>query len=440
MLASRLLLATLRTDPADTELVSHRLMLRAGMVRQLASGIYAWLPMGLRILKRVERVVREEMDRAGAQELLMPSVQPAELWRESGRWDKFGAELLRFKDRHQRDFCLGPTHEEIIGDLARRELHSYRQLPINLYQIQTKFRDEIRPRFGVMRAREFLMKDSYSFHMDEECLARTYQEMHTAYTRIFTRLGLRFRVVEADSGNIGGAVSHEFHVLADSGEDLIVYTEDGSYAANVEKASADGWHLTGSDLGFDLPVPEGRDVRIVRIGDPGPTGAPLAVARGIEVGHIFQLGTRYSEIMQIACLDAQGKSRALSMGCYGIGISRIAAAAIEQSHDEKGIIWPAELAPFQAVITPINMRKSPSLREAATALYQELSDAGVEILLDDRDERPGVMFADADLLGIPHRIVMSEKGLAQGQYEYKSRRAAEPQWLARADLLHKLIQ
>ena len=550
MLLSRYLLATLREAPADAEIISHRLMLRAGMIRQLAAGIYTWLPLGLRVLRKVEAIVREEMDNAGAQEILMSGVQPAELWRESGRWEKYGPELLRLQDRHEREFCLGPTHEEIITDLVRREIRSYKQLPANFYQIQTKFRDEIRPRFGIMRAREFLMKDAYSFHLTQESLQETYNLMYATYSRIFDRSGLTYRAVEADTGNIGGSTSHEFHVLADSGEDRIVYTENGKYAANIEMvpapdteltrmagqltmqavdtpgqhtieevsdflkipatqclktlivkgannplvalvlrgdhelnrvkaekldevakplefanadmiiktigcsigsigpvnlpipiiadhgavqvsdfvcgANREGKHLTGVNWDRDLPEPKEADLRQIADGEPAPDGSgPLKVVQGIEVGHIFQLGTKYSEAMKATCLDENGTSRTLIMGCYGIGVSRIVAAAIEQNHDDRGIIWPAAIAPFHTTIIPINMHKSQRLREAVTQMYNQLQEAGIEVLLDDRKERPGVMFADAELIGIPHRLTFSESGLDNRMLEYKSRRTGE---------------
>ncbi len=545
MKTSQLLLATLREAPSDAEIVSHRLMFRAGMIRQLARGIYTWLPLGLRVLRKVENIVREEMDSAGAQELLMPAVQPAELWQESGRWEQYGPELLRIDDRHQREFCFGPTHEEIITDLVRREIKSYKQLPANFYQIQTKFRDEIRPRFGIMRAREFLMKDAYSFHLGDESLQETYDLMFATYTRIFERLGLHFRAVMADSGNIGGNKSHEFHVLADSGEDLIVFSDGGDYAANIERAEAaktdadrpaataqlqtvstpgqhsiedvsqflqvepeqclktlvvhgeaglaalvlrgdhelnhvksekldgvaspltlaseddirqslgcgigsigpvdigipcyvdhaaaqladftcgankDDHHLTGVNWGRDLPEPESVDIRNVVEGEMAADGSgTLRYARGIEVGHIFQLGDKYSSSMKASCLDEQGKSVTLTMGCYGIGVSRIVAAAIEQNNDDKGIIWPAAIAPYELALVPINMHKSQRLRKAVMQLYKELVAAGIDVLLDDRRERPGVMFADMELIGIPHRIVFSERGLDEGQLEYKAR-------------------
>jgi prolyl-tRNA synthetase len=552
MRLSRFLLATLREAPADAEVVSHRLMLRSGMIRQLAAGIYTWLPLGLRVLRKVEAIVRQEMDRAGAQEVLMSGVLPAELWQESGRWDKYGPELLRLQDRHERQFCLGPTHEEIITDLVRREIRSYKQLPANFYQIQTKFRDEIRPRFGIMRAREFLMKDAYSFHLTEDCLQKTYDEMYATYCRIFDRLGLKYRAVLADTGNIGGSTSHEFHVLADSGEDTIVYTDNGKYAANIEMtpapdddvtrlaaretmqtvdtpnqhtieevsrflkvpaerclktlivkgnndglvalvlrgdhdlnkvkaekleavakplafasteliqktlkcnigsigpvnlnipviadhsalavadfvcgANQDGKHLAGVNWGRDLPEPQAADIRNVVAGEAAPDGAgALNIAKGIEVGHIFQLGTKYSSAMKAACLDEKGESKTLIMGCYGIGVSRIVAAAIEQNHDDRGIIWPAAIAPFEVALVPINMHKSERLRTAVMKLYQDLLDAGVEVLLDDRKERPGVMFADMELIGIPHRITFSESGLDAETIEYKSRTDSENQ-------------
>ncbi|HHH36630.1 MAG TPA: proline--tRNA ligase [Gammaproteobacteria bacterium] len=551
MRRSRLLLPTLKETPADAEVTSHRLMLRAGMIRRLAAGLYTWLPLGLRVLRKVEAVVREEMDRAGAQEVLMPAVQPAELWQESGRWDQYGPELLRLRDRHGREFCFGPTHEEVITDLIRREIRSYRQLPANFYQIQTKFRDEIRPRFGLMRAREFIMKDAYSFHLDDDSLQATYDRMYAAYTRIFTRLGLSFRAVLADTGAIGGRLSHEFHVLADAGEDAIAFSTDSDYAANVELAPAlppseprpepreplekvatpgqhsiaevsaalgvpparclktllvtaeaggtvalvlrgdhelnavkaeklpqvasplrfageeeiraaagcsagslgpvgldipvivdhaaaavadfvcganeDGWHYRGVNWGRDLPEPETADLRNVVEGDPSPDGrGTLVIRRGIEVGHIFQLGDKYSRAMNATCLDENGQAVVMTMGCYGIGVSRIVAAAIEQHHDERGILWPQAIAPFQVALLPLNMHKSRRLREAVENLYETLTAAGLEVLLDDRRERPGVMFADTDLVGIPHRLVLGERGLDKGMVEYKHRRDAEP--------------
>ncbi len=550
MQTSQLLLTTQREVPADAEVISHQLMLQAGMVRQIAAGIYTWLPLGLRALRKVENIVREEMDRAGAQEILMPGVQPAELWRESGRWEKYGPELLRLDDRHGRDFCLGPTHEEIITEMVRREVRSYKQLPANFYQIQTKFRDEIRPRFGIMRAREFLMKDAYSFHLSEESLRETYALMHESYRRIFRRMGLKFRAVMADSGNIGGSTSHEFHVLADSGEDRIVFSEDSDYAANIELAEAvpvqeerappgqamqrvatpgkhsieevcdflridagqclktlivhgasdelvalvlrgdhelnkvkaeglaqvasplsfagreeiravlgsdigsigphglsipmlvdhsaaavadfacganeDGWHLRGVNWGRDLPEPACAALRHVVEGEKLADGeGRIKIARGIEVGHIFQLGTKYSDRMKAKCLDETGRALTLLMGCYGIGISRVVAAAIEQNHDERGIIWPDAIAPYALALVPVHMHKSQRLREAVMALYADFKQAGIEVLLDDRKERPGVMFADMELIGIPHRLTLGERGLDAGKIEYQGRREGE---------------
>ena len=565
MRISRYLLATLRDAPADADVISHQLMFRAGLIRQIAAGIYNWLPMGLRVLRKVENIVREEMDRAGALEILMPSVQPAELWQESGRWEQYGPELLRISDRHEREFCYGPTHEEVITDLVRREIRSYKQLPANFYQIQTKFRDEIRPRFGIMRAREFLMKDAYSFHLTEDCLNSTYEKMYQTYCRIFDRFGLSYRAVEADTGNIGGKISHEFHVLADSGEDTIAYTDDGSYAANIEMvpasgsdlirpaplqvlesvdtpnqhtieevsrflkttpdkclktlivkgnevplvalvlrgdhelnrvkteklasvaapltfadtdtikkelkcnigslgpvnlkipviadhsalslsdficgANEDGKHLRGVNWGRDLPEVTGEDIRNVTAGEAAPGGiGTLNIARGIEVGHIFQLGTKYSKSMKATCLDENGDAVTLIMGCYGIGVSRIVAAAIEQNHDERGIIWPASIAPFHVYLVPINMHKSQRLREAVVKLYGELIDAGIEVLLDDRKERPGVMFADAELIGIPHRLTFSERGLDAGKIEYKERTDKDNQEVSLDNVLSFLKQ
>ena len=557
MRASHYLIATLKETPADAEIVSHQLMLRAGMIRKLAAGLYTWLPMGLRVLRKVEGIVREEMNRAGGQEVLMPAVQPAELWQESGRWDAMGAEMLRLTDRHQREFCFGPTHEEIITDLCRNELHSYRQLPANFYQIQTKFRDERRPRFGVMRAREFLMKDAYSFHLDDTSLQQTYQVMHEAYCRIFTRLGLDFRPVLADTGAIGGSGSHEFHVLADSGEDAIAFSTESNYAANVEKAEAlapqgprpapskpmtvidtpgkhsiaevceylgltpqqtlktlivhgadaegnlegvvalilrgdhelnpikaeklpgvfsplsmasdeeiraavgcnpgsigpvgigipviadrdailladficganeDGKHLSGVNWGRDLPEVQSADLRNVVEGDASPDGkGVLTIKRGIEVGHIFQLGKKYSEAMSATVLDENGKAVVMTMGCYGIGVSRVVAAAIEQNHDDKGIVWPEAIAPFQIALLPMNLQKSDLVRDTAERLYQELTASGYEVLYDDRGERPGVMFADMELLGIPHRLVIGERSLKEGTVEYKGRKDSDNQ-------------
>ena len=556
-------LTTLKEVPAEAEIVSHQLMLRAGLIRRLASGLFTWMPLGLRVLRKVEAVVREEMNRAGALELLMPAVQPAELWQESGRWDQYGPLLLRMSDRHGREFCFGPTHEEVITDIARRELRSYKQLPVNYYQIQTKFRDEIRPRFGVMRAREFTMKDAYSFDIDEAGLEVSYQKMHAAYTAIFERLGLTFRIVEADSGEIGGSKSQEFHVLADSGEDAIAYCDEDEYASNIETAATlppagqrpaatqelakiatpgvksiddlckmlgigadqtvktlivegtdkpvalvlrgdhelnavkaqklDGVaspltmaddatirkatgsqagslgpvglelpvyfdhavatladfscganeaekHYTGVNFDRDLPVPETVDIRNVVAGDPTPGGkGTLSIARGIEVGHIFQLGDKYSKAMGATVQDGDGKDRVMSMGCYGIGITRIVGAAIEQNHDDNGIIWPDPLTPFHVVLVPINMHRSDAVREAAEQLYGELGDMGLEVLFDDRDVRPGVKFADAELLGIPHRLVVSDRGLEAGELEYRHRRDEESRNLNR-DAALKLLQ
>ncbi|MEA3173791.1 MAG: prolyl-tRNA synthetase [Gammaproteobacteria bacterium] len=541
---------TLKEVPSDAEVVSHQLMLRTGMIRRLAAGLYVWLPMGLRVLRKAERIIREEMDRAGALELCMPTLQPAELWKESGRWTKYGPELLRFKDRHDRDFLYGPTHEEVITDIARRELRSYKQLPVNFYQIQFKFRDEIRPRFGVMRSREFLMKDAYSFHTDEASLAEGYRLMYEAYTRIFTRMGLKFRAVQADGGSIGGDTSQEFHVLADSGEDAIAFSDADDYAANLEMAATlpaagarapasqpltkvstpnarsiadltallqvsaaqcvktllvDGsendvvalvirgdhelnavksqklpgvanplrmagpervrgatgtepgfigpigfkgkiyvdhaaahladfvcganekdLHFTGVNWGRDLPESRSVDIRNAQAGDPSPSGrGSLQIARGIEVGHIFQLGQLYSKAMNATVLDEQGKALTMFMGCYGIGVTRVVAAAIEQNHDANGVVWSDALAPFQVVLVPINYQKSTRVQETADALYRDFTAAGIDVLLDDRDARPGVKFADSELLGIPHRIVIGERGLAAGNLEYRHRRDTE---------------
>jgi prolyl-tRNA synthetase len=538
---------TMKETPADAEVVSHQLMLRAGLIRREAAGLYSWLPFGLRVLKKVERIIREEMDRAGALELVMPVVQPAELWQESGRWSEYGPELLRIKDRHERDYVAGPTHEEVITDIARRELKSYRQLPVNFYQIQTKFRDEVRPRFGVMRAREFIMKDAYSFHLDQPSLTAGYRAMFAAYTRIFTRTGLTFRAVRADSGAIGGDVSQEFHVLAASGEDAIVFSDGDDYAANLEAAAAvppatprpapaeplrkvatpgartiadvaaflkvaparclktlivegsddtvvalvlrgdhelnsvkaqklpsvasplrlaapervravsgtepgyvgvvglkcriyadhaalaladfvcganeKDMHLTGVNWERDVGAVNAADLRNVVAGDPSPSGkGTLQIARGIEVGHIFQLGDKYSRPMKALVLDESGQEVTLLMGCYGIGVTRIVAAAIEQNHDERGIIWPAPIAPFQVVLVPLNLQKSARVRELTDQLYAEFTAAGIEVLYDDRDARPGVKFADAELLGIPHRLVVAERGLEAGKLEYRGRR------------------
>lgn len=571
MRTSNFLLATLKETPSDAEIISHQLMLRAGMIRKVAAGIYNWLPVGLRVLRKVEKIVREEMDRSGAQELLMPAVQPAELWKQSGRWEMYGGELLRMKDRHNRDFCMGPTHEEIITSLIANEIRSYKQLPANFYQVQTKFRDERRPRFGVMRAREFIMKDAYSFHLDQASLQQTYELMYETYTRIFTRLGLGFRAVEADTGSIGGSASHEFHVLADSGEDAIAVCDKYGYASNVELAEAlsvggdrpaasqemqrvdtpdqhtiaaiceflslpvkstiktllvkgseqpvvalvlrgdhelnefkaekhplvatplewasdeeiqtavgcapgsigtvgldvaviadrsavniadfvcganeDDVHLTGVNWGRDCPEPEVFDLRSVIAGDicarsDGDTSeeSQLAITRGIEVGHIFQLGTKYSEAMNATCLDSNGKAATMPMGCYGVGISRIVAAAIEQNHDERGVIWPEAIAPFQLVITPIGYNKSEQVTALCDQLYSELLALGLEVLLDDRKERPGIMFADADLIGIPHRIVIGEKSLANGEVEYKSRHAENSEKIPQGEIFSFLKQ
>ncbi|HVS76596.1 MAG TPA: proline--tRNA ligase [Steroidobacteraceae bacterium] len=541
---------TFKETPAEAEVLSHQLMLRAGLIRREAAGLYSWLPMGLRTLRKAETIIREEMDRAGALELIMPVVQPGELWQESGRWTEYGPELLRFKDRHERDFVAGPTHEEVITDIVRRDIRSYRQLPVNFYQIQTKFRDEIRPRFGVMRAREFIMKDAYSFHVDEASLRQGYRVMYDAYMRIFTRMGLDFRAVRADSGPIGGDVSQEFHVLAASGEDAIVFSDEDDYAANLEAAAAlppaeprpapresltrvatpgartieaisrllevepsrcvktllvDGseqdvvalivrgdhelnvikaqrlpgvasplrmaaaeriaratgaeagfigpvglrcriyadhsalaladfvcganerdMHLTGVNWDRDVGEVTAADIRNVREGDPSPSGrGHLRIARGIEVGHIFQLGQKYSKPLKASVLDESGNEVALLMGCYGIGVTRVVAAAIEQNHDERGIIWPEPLAPFQVVLVPLNMQKSARVREVADRLYHELTAQGIEVLYDDRDARPGVKFADAELLGIPHRLVVAERGLEAGRLEYRHRRDSE---------------
>jgi len=555
MRTSKYFIPTLKEVPAEAELVSHRLMLRAGIIRRVAAGIYTWLPVGMRIVRKVEAIVREEMNRAGAMEVAMPVVQPGELWQESGRWQAYGPELLRFRDRHERDFVLQPTSEEAITDLARAELKSYRRLPAHFYQIQTKFRDERRPRFGIMRAREFIMKDGYSFHADYEDLQREYRNMHDTYTRIFTRLGLRFRAVAADTGAIGGTGSHEFHVLADSGEDAIAFCPQSDYAANVELAEAissatrqppreemrkvdtpgkttcedvakllktelgktvkavavmhdqafhlllvrgdhalnevkaqkaigafrfasdaeiqkhlgckagyigpvgakvtvladravaamsdfvcganeEGFHLAGVNFGRDLPEPAVHDLRNVVDGDPSPDGKGiLEIARGIEVGHIFQLRTKYSEALKATFLGEDGAAKPFEMGCYGIGVTRIVAAAIEQNHDARGIIFPGAIAPFQVCLVPIGLQKSARVREAAEKLYQDLLEHGIDVLMDDRDERPGVLFADMELLGIPHRLVLSERGLAAGNAEYKGRADEKPQDVPLAEVL-----
>ncbi len=551
MRTSQFLIATLRETPADAEIISHQLMLRAGLIRQVAAGIYNWLPLGHRVLRKIETVVREEMNRSGGQEVLLPAVQPAELWRESGRWDDYGPELLRLTDRHHREFCFGPTHEEVVTTLARSEIRSYRQLPINLYQIQTKFRDEIRPRFGVMRAREFIMKDAYTFDIDEHGMGNSYEVMYQAYERIFQRLGLEARAVEADSGTIGGSFSHEFHVLADTGEDAIALCPEAGYSANVEKvtlskpaqarpepgpemveietpgqhtiedlcrflslspqrtvktlivkgqdeglvalvlrgdhelnsvkaealpevakpirlasasdirqatgadpgsigpvgikitviadhsaigladfvcgANRDERHLSNVNWGRDLPEPRSSDLRQAVDGDPCPVDPtrPIQVRRGIEVGHVFQLGTKYSEALGANYLDSEGQARAMYMGCYGIGVTRIVAAAIEQNHDEHGIIWPDPIAPFDVCIVPISMHKSSLVAETVERLARELSETGFEVLVDDRDERPGVMFSEMDLIGIPHRLVVGERGLKSGTVEYRNRRCGD---------------
>ena len=563
MRSSQFFLSTLKEAPSDAEIVSHQLMLRAGLIKRLAGGIYTWMPVGLRVLRKVEKIVREEMDRAGAIELSMPAVQPAELWQESGRWEKYGPELLRFKDRHQRDFVIGPTHEEVITDVVRKEVKSYRQLPLHFYQVQMKFRDEIRPRFGVMRGREFLMKDGYSFHTSFADLQREYKNMYETYTRIFTRLGLKFRAVAADTGSIGGTGSHEFHVLADSGEDALAYCPNSDYAANVELAealaptaarasasvamekvatpgkikcedvagllkvpvtqmvkaiaiiresageapagfalillrgdhdlneiktqkivgefrfardeeivaalgckpgyigpvgtagvavfadrsvaamsdfvcgaNAAGFHLRGVNFGRDLPEPATvADFRNVLAGDPSPDGqGTLDLCRGIEVGHIFQLRTQYAAALKCAFLDENGQSQIMEMGCYGIGVSRIVGAAIEQNHDERGIHFPPAIAPFEVCIVPMGYAKSDAVKAASDALYGQLKAAGVDVLLDDRNERPGVMFADMELIGIPHRVVVGERGLGEGKLEYKGRGDAEAQLVPLAEL------
>ena len=545
MRVSNFHLSTLKEIPADAEIVSHQLMLRAGMIRKLTSGMYSWLPLGLRSLRKAEQIIREEMNKSGALELLMPAVQPAELWQESGRWEQYGPELLRFHDRHQREFCVGPTHEEVITDIVRREIKSYKQLPVNLYQIQTKFRDEIRPRFGIMRAREFIMKDAYSFHEDQQCLEQTYQIMHDTYSRIFTRLGLEFRAVQADSGAIGGNSSHEFHVLAESGEDAIAFSDTGDYAANVELApvhfqpgsttqsllelekvstptektiqqvsaalevgasecikvlivkaedeslialalrgdhelntvkaekiegiaspltfatddeiesmldltpgfigplnlncriivdhaaatmqnfvcgaNENGFHYKNANWP-DADELDHQDLRAIQEGDPSPDGqGTIQIKRGIEVGHIFQLGDKYSRALSATVLDKDGKDKIVTMGCYGIGVSRVVAAAIEQNHDDRGIIWPASLAPFQLSLLPINMEKSEQVKTFCEKLYADLLRQGIEVIFDDRNIRPGQMFADHELIGIPHRLVVSDRGLKSGTVEYQAR-------------------
>ena len=561
MRTSQFPLNTVKETPADAEIASHQLMIRAGLIRKLAAGLYSWLPLGLRVLRKVEKITRDEMEKAGALEVLMPALQPAELWQETGRWEQYGPELARLKDRHDREFCLGPTHEEIITDLARNEIKSYKQLPITYYQIQTKFRDEIRPRFGVMRSREFIMKDAYSFHLDQESLQASYDIMYQAYTNIFNQLGLKFRAVIADSGSIGGAISHEFHVLADSGEDAIAFSTSSDYAANVEKAEAvmpagtrnpasteltlidtpnqhsieelsqflaipatlclktlivkgeeqgvvalllrgnhelnkikaekiagvasplefaseddilaacqckpgsigpigltipiiadrsvmlmsdfvcgansDGKHYQGVNWERDCPLPELiADLRTVVEGDPSPDGkGEITLARGIEVGHIFQLGSKYSAAMKAGVINEGGKNQIMLMGCYGIGISRVVAAAIEQNHDAKGIIWPANLAPFQVALCPMNMHKSERLKVAAEQLYQDLQAAGIEVLFDDRKVRAGFMFSDMELIGIPHCIILGDRGLDAGTIEYKGRTAQENEEIPLAELI-----
>ncbi len=566
MRTSKLLLATLKETPTDAEVISHKLMLRAGLIRGVAAGIYSWLPMGMRVLNKVEAIVREEMDRAGAQQVLLPGVQPAELWNVSGRWQEYGPELLRMKDRHGRDFCLGPTHEEVITSLVRNEIRSYRQLPMNFYQIQTKFRDEIRPRFGVMRGREFIMKDAYSFHTTQASLQETYDVMYGTYCAIFDRLGLRYRAVAAHSGSIGGDTSHEFHVLADSGEDAIAFSSDGQYAANIDLAEAvapkakrgpaeqemvlvdtpevrtiadlverfnlpiektiktlvveasdqcettvvallvrgdhelnpikaeklcqvasplkmadkevirdvigagpgslgpvnlpipfiidrsvagmsdfgaganvDDKHYFGINWDRDVTPGEVADIRNVVEGDPSPDGnGTITIARGVEVGHIFQLGTKYSKTMNATVLNESGRSVEMTMGCYGIGVTRVIAAAIEQNHDDRGIIWPESIAPFQVAIVPVGIRKSDSVRNTVDALYHELQHAGFEVLLDDRDERPGVMFADIELLGIPHRVTVGQRGLERGIVEYHHRASGRDENVPVESLVHTL--
>lgn len=562
MRLSQFHLRTTKETPADAELASHKLMLRAGMIRKLASGLYSWSPLGLRVLRKVEAIVREEMNRAGAVELLLPTIQPRELWEETGRWEKFGGQLLKITDRKEQHYCYSPTAEEAITDFARQELSSYKQLPVNFYQIQTKFRDEIRPRFGVMRAREFLMKDAYSFHLDDASLVAEYENMKAAYTRIFTRLGLEFRAVQADSGAIGGDASQEFHVIADSGEDALAFSTASDYAANVEAAIAadpaprpaasqamhkvatptqktcdavaellgitlqqtvksvaamtaagqfvlalvrgdhevndiklgklegmadyrlaneaeivahlgaqpgflgpvapqqairviadrdaaaladfvvganeNGFHLAGVNWGRDLPEPEVADIRNVVAGDRARDGGELKLARGIEVGHVFQLGRQYAQALKATVLDENGKAQVMAMGCYGIGVSRIVAAAIEQNHDEAGIIWPESMAPWQVVVCMINPKNDPTVTAAAQDLVTELQAKGLDVALDDRGLRPGSMFADIELIGIPHRVVVSERGLAAGTFEYRSRRASEAENLDREQLLARL--
>jgi prolyl-tRNA synthetase len=567
MRASKFLIATLKETPSDAEVISHQLMLRAGMIRKSASGLYSWLPFGLKAVRKVEAIIRDEMNKAGSQEVLMPAVQPAELWQESGRWEEYGPELLRMKDRHNRDFCLGPTHEEVITDIVKKELRSYKQLPVNFYQIQTKFRDEIRPRFGVMRSREFIMKDAYSFHINEDSLKATYQEMFDAYVNIFDRLGLDYRPVIADNGSIGGSGSHEFHVLAQSGEDDIAFSDQSDYAANVESAEAiapsteraqpsqeltmvdtpnaktiaalveqfdlpiektvktlfveasdesefelvallvrgdhdlneikaekcsvvkaplvfataeqlvdivgasagslgpiglkvpviidrsvaimsdfgaganiDDKHYFGINWERDLATPEIADLRNVQEGDPSPCGkGSLSIKRGIEVGHVFQLGLKYSQAMNATVLDDNGKAQNMHMGCYGIGVTRVVAAAIEQNNDENGIIWPKNLAPFDIALVPLNYDKSDDVKTTTDQLYNELIAAGVDVFLDDRKERPGVKFADMELMGMPHRVVISDRGIKAGTFEYKGRTDAEKQDISIENVCDNLL-
>jgi len=565
MRVSQFPISTLRDTPADTEVISHQLMLKAGMIKRLASGLYTWGPLGLRVLRKVENIVREEMNRSGAIEVLMPSIQPAELWKESERWEEYGPELLRIKDRGDREFCYGPTHEEVITDYIRNEINSYKQLPVNYYQIQTKFRDEIRPRFGVMRSREFLMKDAYSFHTTSESLQETYDVMYETYQRIFTRLGLNFRPVQADNGSIGGNGSHEFHVLADSGEDDIAFSNSSDYAANIEKAptkpstlerpaptkemvsfetpglktidalaeamnipatqqvkillvegeddstvalllrgdhnlneikaekidgitapltftteetiiwltgskpgslgpvglnlrviadyavaplsdfvcgaNKEGYHLKGVNWVRDLPEPEFMDIRNIVAGDPSPDGeGEIEIRRGIEVGHIFQLGTKYSDKMGAKVLNENGKSQLMTMGCYGIGVSRVVASCIEQNNDDKGIIWPIAMAPFQIALAPLNYHKSDDVKSTADQLYTDLTEAGYDVLLDDRNIRPGAMFADMELIGIPHRVVISDRGLKNQQLEYKSRAAEEAETIELKNVIQTITE
>ena len=408
MKASNFYISTLKEAPSEAELISHQLMIRAGLVKRLGSGLYSWMPMGLKVLKKIEAIIREEMNKVGAIELLMPAIQPSELWKETGRWDVFGPQMLKINDRHDRSFCFGPTHEEVITDIVRNEINSYKQLPINFYQIQTKFRDEIRPRFGVMRAREFLMKDSYSFHSDIDSLKDTYEKMYRTYTTIFDRIGLKFRAVQADNGAIGGDGSHEFHVLADSGEDEIIYDEKSDFAANIEVAKNH------------------------------PNKDNLKTCRGIEVGHIFQLGTKYSEAMKAEFLDEQGQSRPMMMGCYGIGVSRIVAAAIEQKNDDKGIIFPSSISPFEIILTPIGYDKNDQVNKSTNDIYSQLIENGFDVLLDDRGLRPGVMFSESELLGIPHRITISEKTLAEDKVEYKNRSSAESEYVPLNSIISRL--